>query len=151
MRCQMWFGRGVCGPSAHFCEQEAEPGAKICKYCNAQAAHAKFEQAKDRVCEEVKAIELWPEGFDKLYAARFAFLEAEREAKFAKFGRLVYEHLVSQDNDSWFGDEWSEEIMPIAVLCGLAEQRPYDPERDGEGIEDAEPGDEIWVWLKENR
>lgn len=46
----------------------------------------------------------------------------------------------------WWGDEWSEDIMPLAVQSGLAERVPYDPELHGDC--EADPGDEMWVWLK---
>lgn len=63
---------------------------------------------------------------------------------YAKFGRMFVEK-VGMDA-LWWGDEWSEAVMPIAVQAGIAERVPYDPEMHGEGVE-AEPGDEIWVWL----
>lgn len=63
---------------------------------------------------------------------------------YAKFGRMFVEK-VGMD-DSWWGDEWSEDVMPLAVQAGIAERVPYDPEIHGEGVE-SEPGDEIWVWL----
>lgn len=66
---------------------------------------------------------------------------SEREAM---FGRRVLALLRDMGND-WFGDEWSEEIMPVAVECGLAERVAFDPVIHGESIE-AELGDEIWVW-----
>lgn len=69
--------------------------------------------------------------------------EPPLETPHARFGRLMHEYLANRDD--WYSDEWSEEIMPIAEQCGLAEEVIYDPEAHGE-IEDAEPGCEVWIW-----
>ena len=66
------------------------------------------------------------------------------KAHLAEFGRMVYEHLIHRD--CWFGDEWSEDVMPMAKTAGLAEQASSDPKIHGSGLEDADPGDEVWVW-----
>lgn len=65
------------------------------------------------------------------------------ESKYAKFGRLVVENIRNQSH--WWQDEWSIEIMPLAVDAGLAEYVPYDPEVHGPCVE-AEPGEDIWFW-----
>ena len=69
--------------------------------------------------------------------------ELEAREPFAKFGEAIAGFLMAQD--AWFGEEWSDDIMPLAVEAGLAERAPYDPMEHGQDIE-AEPGDEIWVW-----
>ena len=66
------------------------------------------------------------------------------DAKFAEFGRALVA-MCYELADGWWGDEWSEDVMPLAVEAGLARRTPYDPEEHGEGLE-AEPGDEIWYW-----
>lgn len=66
----------------------------------------------------------------------------ERE-QFEQFGRKL--HAYFSRTAFFFEWEESEDIMPIAVECGLAERTVYDPEKHGDGIE-AEPGDEIWLW-----
>lgn len=82
---------------------------------------------------------------DAAEARAVAAEERVRELEpYAKFGRMFVEK-VGMD-DSWWGDEWSEDVMPLAVQAGIAERVPYDPEIHGEGVE-SEPGDEIWVWL----
>lgn len=59
------------------------------------------------------------------------------------FGRAMYKLL--SEWPGWFGDEWSEIVMPLAVKAGLAHEVPYDP--DIHDCDDgAEPGEEIWVW-----
>jgi len=72
--------------------------------------------------------------------------EPQPVAPFAEFGRLVFREL---HDDDFFGDEWSEKIMPLAVKAGVAERTKYDPEKHGEDVE-AEPGQEIWLWRDES-
>jgi len=66
---------------------------------------------------------------------------------YAQFGQAVCEML--KRHELWFSDEWSEDIMPLAVAAGLAARVEYDPESAHAGlhVENAEPGDEIWIWL----
>ena len=72
-----------------------------------------------------------------------ALLDHDAEQRpYADFGLRVYE--LIRGTDGWFGDEWSEQVMPLAVEAGLAELVEYDP--SVHTAEDAEPGDEIWVW-----
>ena len=61
---------------------------------------------------------------------------------YADFGRSLAKLL--RELPGWFGDEWSEELMPLAAEAGLAERVEYDPLVHD--AEEAEPGDEIWVW-----
>ena len=63
--------------------------------------------------------------------------------KYATFGHKFYD--LIRNKDYWFGDEWSEDVMPFAVEAGLAVQVKYDPEIHGQ-IEDAEPGYDVWIW-----
>lgn len=66
---------------------------------------------------------------------------------FAGFGKDVMEWIL--DNPAWWGDESSEEIMPIAEKYRLAECVAYDPEIHGYEIY-ADEGDEIW-WIDSNK
>lgn len=74
-------------------------------------------------------------------------LEEEGDGWEAKCVRFV-ERFIGEigKGEWWFHDEWSTEVMPIAAECGIAEYVPYDPAVHGERVE-AEPGDEIWVWV----
>lgn len=89
----------------------------------------------------VRSLRDWHAAEARAVAAEDRVRELE---PYAKFGRMFVEK-VGMD-DSWWGDEWSEDVMPLAVQAGIAERVPYDPEIHGEGVE-SEPGDEIWVWL----
>ena len=67
------------------------------------------------------------------------------ESKFETFGRLVWD-MIQQQGGDFCGDEWSEEVLPLAQKAGLCSRVKYDPEKHGDEIQDAEPGDEIWFW-----
>jgi hypothetical protein len=59
------------------------------------------------------------------------------------FGRLMLEHLITQLPD-FLGDEWAEDIMPLAEQAGLCVWTAYEPDIHGEI--DAEEGAMIWYW-----
>ena len=80
----------------------------------------------------------------KREGAQSGISDAGLSERLAEFGRLFVLHCY-ECGDSWWGDEWSEDIMSLAVRAGIAERCAYDPREHGEGIE-AEPGDEIWHW-----
>jgi len=69
--------------------------------------------------------------------------EIARLAPYAKFARLFIERIGH--DACWWESEDSEAVMPLAVEAGIADRVPYDPDVHGT-VEDAEPGDEIWVW-----
>jgi hypothetical protein len=66
------------------------------------------------------------------------------DPRHAKFGKLVWD-MIRQLGGDFCGDEWSEDVLPLAERAGLCVRVEYDPEKHGEGIE-AEPGDTIWWW-----
>jgi hypothetical protein len=66
------------------------------------------------------------------------------DPRHAVFGKLMWEMIQKMGGD-FCGDEWSEDVLPLAERAGLCSRATYDPEKHGDGIE-AEPGDEIW-WL----
>ena len=53
--------------------------------------------------------------------------------------------MIEKLGGDFCGDEWSEDVLPLAERAGLCSRVIYDPEKHGEGIE-ADPGDEIWWW-----
>jgi len=65
----------------------------------------------------------------------------------AEFGRLMWQHILNHMPE-FLGDEWSEDVMPLAEKAGLCNRVIYDPAIHGE-IEDVEPGDMIWWWGEE--
>jgi hypothetical protein len=67
---------------------------------------------------------------------------------FEAFGEAMWK-LISRPETNFCGDEWSEEVLPLAQQAGLCERVPYDPAIHGEDIE-ADPGDEIWWWGEAN-
>lgn len=64
--------------------------------------------------------------------------------RFARFGEAVWLYILGFGDD-FFGNEISEDILPLALNAGLCSRVKYDPVVHGDLIE-AEPGDEIW-WL----
>ncbi len=68
----------------------------------------------------------------------------KKKKDYEKFGRLIY--LRYRESEFFFSDEDSENIMPLALMAGLAERVIFDPDIHGE-IEDADPGQAIWRWL----
>ena len=72
------------------------------------------------------------------------------KSRYETFGRLMWD-MIQQIGGSFCGDEWSEDVLPLAQQAGLCHRALYDPEIHEEGIEYAEPGDEIWVFGEEVR
>ena len=82
-----------------------------------------------------------------------AAVTKERDAlrSYALFGRLMWD-MIQQIGGSFCGDEWSEDVLPLAQQAGLCHRAMYDPEIHWDyDIECAEPGDEIWVFGEEVR
>jgi hypothetical protein len=67
---------------------------------------------------------------------------------FEVFGEAMWK-LISRPETNFCGDEWSEDVLPLAHQAGLCERVLYDPAIHGEDIE-ADPGDEIWWWGEAN-
>jgi hypothetical protein len=72
------------------------------------------------------------------------YVTAPPDPRHAVFGKLMWQMIEKLGGD-FCGDEWSEEVLPLAERAGLCSRVIYDPEKHGDGI-DAEPGDEIWWW-----
>jgi hypothetical protein len=68
------------------------------------------------------------------------------DPRHAIFGKLMWGMIQKMGGD-FCGDEWSEEVLPLAQKAGLCGRVIYDPDKHGY-IEDGEPGHEIW-WLGE--
>jgi len=66
------------------------------------------------------------------------------DSRHAVFGKLMWDMIQKMGGD-FCGDEWSEEVLPLAERAGLCSRVTYDPAKHGDGIE-AEPGNEIWWW-----
>jgi hypothetical protein len=69
-------------------------------------------------------------------------------SKFEVFGEAMWK-LISHPETNFCGDEWSEDVLPLAEAAGLCGRVKYDPAIHGEDIE-ADPGDEIWWWGEAN-
>jgi hypothetical protein len=67
-------------------------------------------------------------------------------ANYTLFGFLAWQLVKGYGND-FCGDEWSEQILPLAAQAGLCRRVVYDPDKHGD-IE-ADPGTEIWFWGEE--
>jgi hypothetical protein len=65
------------------------------------------------------------------------------DLRYTRFGKSMWE-MIRKLGEDFCGDEWSEEVLPLAEEAGLCRRVKYNPEIHGE-IE-AEPGWEIWWW-----
>jgi len=72
--------------------------------------------------------------------------DTQSDTRHAIFGNLVWQ-MIEKMGEDFFGEELSEEILPLAERAGLCSRVSYDPEKHGRGLE-ADPGDEIWFWDK---
>jgi len=70
-----------------------------------------------------------------------------KDPRFAIFGEEVWNYLKGVLPE-FLGDEFSEDLLPLAEKAGLALRTKYDPEIHGE-IDDCVKGDMIWFWGNE--
>lgn len=70
------------------------------------------------------------------------------DPRYAIFGKLMWE-LITKNGGEFCGDEWSEDVLPLAQAAGLCSRVIYSPDVHGTVCE-AEPGDEIWWWGDDN-
>lgn len=65
------------------------------------------------------------------------------DPRFAAFGKSLWEYITKLGSD-FCGEEFSEDILPLAESAGLCRQVEYSPELHGDM--EAEPGDLVWWW-----
>ena len=71
---------------------------------------------------------------------------AYRKTNLENFAKELIEKFQN-DGELFFGNEISEDILPIAQKHHLAVRRPYNPQKHGtELMEICEPGDMLWFW-----